>query len=270
MDMASEPWAQPGPPVETSVEQIQPLVEANGLTLSLPVFHPDDRALRNNPARLLTDLYWGRTKRGVVTILDGVSFVLNPGERLGVIGPNGAGKSTLLRMVAGIYVPSGGQLSVHGSARGLFDVSLGMNPEATGLENIYMRGLQMGLGLQQIKAVVPEVIAFAGLDEAVERPLNTYSSGMRLRLAVSISTLIEPDILLLDEWVGAGDAHFSLKVKDRMNGLIRKSRGLILATHNEALMESLCTHGMVLSGGKVRYYGTLEDALIFYKQMIAT
>jgi ABC-type polysaccharide/polyol phosphate transport system ATPase subunit len=243
----------------------QPLIEAKNLTLQVPVFRPDDRQLLSNPTKFLTDLYFSRTRRGIATLLDDISFTLLPGMRLGLIGANGAGKSTLLRVLAGIYAPTTGRLTVNGTANGLFDISLGMNQEATGLENIYMRGLQIGLKLREIKALVPEVVAFTELEDDIEKPFNTYSTGMRLRLAVSISTMIEPDILLLDEWIGAGDARFQEKVKARMNSLIEKSRGLILATHSVGLMTSLCTHGLVLSKGKRLFFGDLDKALACYK-----
>ncbi|MDQ7018961.1 MAG: ABC transporter ATP-binding protein [Robiginitomaculum sp.] len=242
----------------------QPLLHASKLTLHIPIIRPKDRQLLSNPARFLIDLYFSRTNRDVVTILDKVSFTLNQGERIGIIGANGAGKSTLLRLLAGIYAPSSGTLEVNGTVKGLFSISLGMYPEATGLENIYMRGLQMGLKLQEIKEMVPEVVEFAELQDAIENPLNTYSTGMRTRLAFSISTMIEPDILLLDEWIGAGDARFRDKVQARMNRLVEDSRGLVLATHNTGLMKRLCTKGLVLSKGKMAYYGDLEEALEVY------
>lgn len=242
----------------------QPLIDARGVSLHVPVITPAERSLIGNPMRLLTDLYLSRTTRVVTTLLDRVTLTLNPGERLGLIGANGAGKSTLLRVLAGIYTPSEGTLTVNGVAKGLFDISLGMHPEATGLENIYMRGLQMGLGLKQIRALIPEVVAFSELSDDIEKPLATYSTGMRLRLAVSVSTMIEPDILLLDEWIGAGDAKFSAKVKARMMSLVEGSRGLVLATHNVGLMKSLCTHGLVLQKGRVVYAGPVDDALAFY------
>lgn len=240
------------------------LIDVRKLTLHAPVFLPDDRQLLSNPRKFLTDLYFSRTRRGIVTILDDISFRLMPGERLGVIGANGAGKSTLLRVLAGIYAPTEGQVNVNGTAKGLFDISLGMHPEATGLENIYLRGLQMGLKLKRIQGLVEDVIAFSELRDDIEKPFNTYSTGMRLRLAVAISTMIAPDILLLDEWIGVGDAHFRKKVKVRMDELVERSLGLVIATHNTGLMRSLCTHGLVLAKGKMVFCGELEDALDFY------
>ena len=254
--------------MKTDSPTVLPLIEAKNLVLQVPIFRPDDRQLLSNPSRFLTDLYFVRTRRGTVTILNDISFTLKPGQRLGVIGANGAGKSTLLRLLAGIYQPTDGQLTVNGSAKGLFDISLGMNAEATGLENIYMRGLQMGLKLRQIKQLVPEIVGFAELEEAIENPLNTYSSGMRMRLAFSVSTMVEPDILLLDEWIGAGDAHFRQKIKTRMQGLVESSRGLVLATHNVSLMKGLCTHGLVLRKSKMLFCGDLDEALDVYKNDI--
>ena len=187
------------------------LIDAQKLSLHVPVVTQSDRSLRANPLRLISDLYLSRSTRGTATLLDGVSLKLESGERLGIIGANGAGKSTLLRVLAGIYLPSSGQLTVNGQAKGLFDISLGMQPDATGLENVYMRGLQMGLRLREIRALIPEVINFSELAEHITKPLSTYSTGMRLRLAVAVSTMIEPDILLLDEWIGAGDERLMRK-----------------------------------------------------------
>ncbi|MDJ0514475.1 MAG: ABC transporter ATP-binding protein [Methyloceanibacter sp.] len=261
------PTTKPEPDPKPSTKP--PLVEAKNLALRIPIFKSSDRSIGISPTRLLGELYFGGTKRAVATLLEDVSFTVQSGERLGIVGANGAGKSTLLRVLAGIYSPTGGQLTVRGSAKGLFDVSLGMLNDATGLENIYMRGLQMGLDLDEIKALVPGIVEFTELGDAIEKPFNTYSSGMRLRLAVSISTMIEPDILLLDEWLGAGDARFSKKVQERMNGLVEKSRGLIIATHNEKLMKSLCTHGLVLSKGMCVFHGPLDQALAYYGETCA-
>ncbi|MEP3437295.1 MAG: hypothetical protein ABJN75_11005, partial [Hoeflea sp.] len=146
---------------------------------------------------------------------------------------------------------------------------IALHPEATGLENIYLRGLQMGLRLKEIRALIPTVLDFSELKDDIEKPLATYSTGMRLRLAVAVSTMIEPDILLLDEWIGAGDAAFNAKVKERMMSLVEGSRGLVLATHNTGLMKSLCTHGMVLEKGRSIFIGPVDDALAFYREKVA-
>tara|TARA_R110002020_G_scaffold40118_2_gene118687 strand:- start:29026 stop:29826 length:801 start_codon:yes stop_codon:yes gene_type:complete len=247
----------------------KPLIEARQVSLHVPVIRPTERNLMSNPVRIISDLYLSRNKRSIATLIDTISFTLVPGERLGLIGSNGAGKSTLLRVLAGIYQPSSGRLTVNGTAKGLFDISLGMHPEATGLENIYMRGLQMGLRLKEIRALIPSVLEFSELTDDIEKPLATFSTGMRLRLAVAVSTMMEPDILLLDEWIGAGDAAFNAKVKERMMSLVEGSRGLVLATHNTGLMKSLCTHGMVLEKGRSIFIGPVDDALAFYREKVA-
>ena len=246
----------------------QPLLEVTSLTLRIPIFRPLDRKLLSNPSRLLSDLYLSRTRRASVTLLDNIAFSIKPGERLGLIGVNGSGKSTLLRVLAGIYVPTTGTLTVNGTAKGMFDISMGMHTEATGLENIYMRGLQMGLNLQEIKTLIPEIIEFSELKEVIDNPFNTYSTGMRMRLAFSISTMIDPDILLLDEWIGAGDAGFRRKINNRMDSLIEQSRGLVVASHNTSLMKDLCTHGLVLSNGSMIFCGGLAEALERYQKEI--
>jgi ABC-type polysaccharide/polyol phosphate transport system ATPase subunit len=247
----------------------EPLLEARNITLTVPIFRPSDRKLMANPSRFIADLYLSRTRRGFATILERVSFRLEPGDRLGIIGFNGAGKSSLLRVLAGIYQPTSGKLIRNGKAKGMFDIAIGMLPDATGLENIYLRGLQMGLSIREIRALIPTVVSFAELEEDIEKPIHTYSSGMSMRLAFSISTMIEPDILLLDEWIGAGDASFAEKVKQRMHGLVDRSRGLVLATHNMALMRQLCTKGLVLTKGRVSFFGDLTHALDIYSEDVA-
>ncbi|MDX2274526.1 MAG: ABC transporter ATP-binding protein [Hyphomonadaceae bacterium] len=249
---------------QTIAPRVAPLIVARNVTLQVPVFLPQERQLLSNPLRLVTDLYLGRSKRVYTTLLDNVSVKLMPGERLGLIGANGAGKSTLLKVLTGIYQPSSGTLKINGEATGLFGIALGMLNEATGLENIYMRGLQMGLTLKQIRALIPEVIDFAELEDAIERPLSTYSAGMRLRLTLAVSTMIKPDILLLDEWIGAGDEHFKTKFKQRMLDLVESSRGMVLATHSFNLMKALCTRALVLAEGRVVFSGPVDDAQQFY------
>ena len=244
------------------------LIRATGVSLDVPVFLPGDRSMMTNPARFITDLYLGRTQRGISTLLKDINLDVMPGERIGILGVNGAGKSTLMRLLAGIYRPTRGTLTQRGSIKGLFDISLGMNPEATGLENIYMRGLQMGMTMSGIKDMIPDILEFSELADAIEKPLNTYSTGMRLRLAVSISTTITPDVLLLDEWIGTGDVRFRDKLHNRMERIITDSKGLVLATHNLGLMKSFCNRGIVLHQGEVLLAGELSDAIRCYQELV--
>lgn len=252
---------------EDMINVSKPLIVAKNLSLLVPEVRQNERTLMRNPLQIINDLYFSRRERSEISLLDNISFKLQPGERIGLIGKNGAGKSTLLRLLAGIYSPSSGNLLVNGVAKGLFDISLGMHLDASGLENIYLRGLHMGLGLKAIHSLIPNIVAFSELKDHIDKPFNTYSTGMRLRLAISVSTMIMPDILLLDEWIGAGDAGFSTKVKKRMLSLIESSRGLILATHNADLMKSLCSHGLILDSGRVVFFGAVDDALKYYKTM---
>lgn len=244
------------------------LVKAKNLGLDIPLYKPGSQQLLKNSKSLLTDLYLGRTKRQMNTILKGVSFTLFSGDRLGVIGVNGAGKSTLLKIIGGVYHQTEGTLEVSGSIKGLFNISIGMSMEGTGYENIYLRGLQMGLKIKQVKELVPAVIEFSELGEHINKPINTYSTGMLLRLAFAISTMIEPDILVLDEWIGAGDAKFRNKAQKRMEGLVDQSRGLVLASHSNALMKRLCNKAIVLDKGMVVFSGDIESSLEFYDSMI--
>lgn len=244
------------------------LIEAEDVCLDVPVYQPAMRKLLSEPTRFLSDLYLSRSRRKAIRLLDSISFTLSPGERIGLIGSNGAGKSTLLRVLGGVYPSSGGKLAVNGTAKGLFNIQLGMNAEGTGLENIYLRGLQMGMSLNDVREIVEGVVEFSELGDDIALPVSTYSTGMLLRLAFAISTMIEPDILLLDEWIGAGDARFKQKAQDRMNQLVDKSRGLVLATHNPRLMKKLCSRGLVLSAGKIVFDGPVEAATEYYDENI--
>ena len=246
------------------------LLEAKAVSLSIPVFQPEDRKLLTNPVRFITDLYLSKNSRQVAQLLRNISLRLEDGDRLGLIGLNGAGKSTLLKLLAGIYKPTVGVVTKRGLVKGLFSPTMGMNEEATGLENIYMRGLLMGFSLQQVRERVPSVIEFSGLEGAIERPINTYSSGMRTRLALGVLTMMQnPDVLLLDEWVGTGDAQFRSKAGNPVQQMVDGARAMVLATHNDALMKSSCTHGLVMHKGELVYSGVLNDALKYYHAEIA-
>lgn len=254
--------------VLTMDSKSETLIEVENLSLSFPSLTPADRKLLTDPFKFLLDFYLSRPARKSIEVLRDISFIVEPGDRLGVLGHNGAGKSTLLRLLSGVYSPTYGNIKINGEAKGLFDVSGGMSMDATGLENVYLRGLQMGMTIKSIQAKIPSIMEFTELDDNINRIFGTYSSGMRLRLAFAISTMIETDILLMDEWLGAGDARFKARVKERMGGLVDQSRALVIASHSVPLLKQLCNKGLVLHQGQQLFFGPIDDAITLYNEQI--
>ena len=249
-------------------DEVEPLLSARGVGLSVPIFLPKDRSLARNPIGMIREIYLGSTQREIRMLLHDVDLDLMPGDRLALIGPNGAGKTTLLRVLGGIYRPTVGTMRSSCRPRGLFDVSLGFNSQATGLENIRLRAMQLGLTRREIATMIPEVIARSELGDDIHKPLETYSAGMRLRLAVSVSLYAQPDVMLLDEWIGSGDAKFKQSVTERMNEMIGRARGLVLASHSDELLERVCNRALVIANGSIAYRGGVEDALSYYREHI--
>jgi ABC-type polysaccharide/polyol phosphate transport system ATPase subunit len=202
--------------------------------------------------------------RMVVQALRDVSLALERGDRLGVVGHNGAGKTTLLRAMAGVYEPLQGTLRLRGRVIPLFDVGLGIDPEATGYENIYLRGALLGMTRRELDAARDEIAEFTELGDYLGMPVRTYSSGMTLRLAFGISTCVSPDILLLDEFLAAGDANFIKKAEERMNQMIRRAGIMVLASHSPELVERLCNRAVWMHGGQIRASGSPQAVLAEY------
>jgi len=198
----------------------------------------------------------------------GVSFELGEGEVLGIIGKNGSGKSTLLKMLAGIFPPDQGEILMRGSVSLLSGVGVGFNGELTGRENCYLYGALMGRTKEQIDALIDEVKAFSELEQFFDRPLRMYSSGMKSRLGISVATAFRPDILLIDEVLGVGDASFREKSKMRVRELIDGSGSVIIVSHSLAMMASLCSRVLVMDGGKAAFIGAPEEALAFYSNHV--
>lgn len=196
-----------------------------------------------------------------VHALQSVCVDLKSGDRLGLIGRNGSGKSTLLRVMAGIYQPTSGTVRVEGRVAPLFAVGLGVKREASGRRNIILRGLMNGLTYEEAAEMIPEIAAFSGLGEFIDMPVRTYSSGMAMRLAFSMATAFSPEILLLDEWIGAGDEDFQKKAAKRMNTLVEGAGITVVASHKKPLLRRVCSTGLWLDRGIPRAYGPIDDVL---------
>ena len=196
----------------------------------------------------------GAGSRRFVTALDGVSFELNAGDRLGLVGANGAGKTTLLKLLCGIFEPTDGTLEIRGRIDALFNINLGFRPEAAGRRNIILRGLINGWSEDEIATRMDDIIEFSELGEFIDMPFKSYSQGMAARLAFSIATTLEPEILLMDEWISAGDASFQKKATERMNLLAEKAGIIVLASHNEELMKRTCNKRLELERGRVKAF----------------
>lgn len=197
-------------------------------------------------------------KRHVVALRD-ISFSLRSGDRLGLIGANGGGKTTLLKVLAGIFEPTTGTFEAHGRCDSLFNINLGFRREATGRRNIVLRGLINGWSSAEIEAKMDEIIAFSELGEFIDVPFKAYSQGMAARLAFAVATSMDPEILLMDEWIGAGDASFQEKAKERMNTLAEKAGIIVLASHNRSLLQKTCNKMLELQTGRMTYFGDAEE-----------
>lgn len=198
--------------------------------------------------------------------LDDISFVARRGDRIGLIGRNGAGKSTLLRTLAGIYQPSAGSCRARGKISTLFSSALGLSAEATGYENIYLGATLLGLSKAAIEEALPDIVDFCELGDFLDLPIRTYSAGMRTRLGFAIATSIRPDILLIDEVFGTGDRHFRAKAKQRIEQVMAKANVLMLASHSDGVIRSMCSKAIWLEQGSVMAFGAVNDVLEQYNQ----
>lgn len=207
--------------------------------------------------------YSGKT---VVKAIDGLSFDICEGDRVGLLGHNGSGKTTLLRTLAGIYEPVVGSVIITGRVVPLFDLSLGMDPDATGIENIWLRGKMLDLTSKQIDDTMYDIAEFTDLGEYLYMPIRTYSQGMMLRLAFAISTAIVPDILILDEMIGAGDAAFIERAELRLRDFLEKTGILIIASHSTGMLRRWCNKGILLERGKMVAFGPIDEVVGEYER----
>ncbi|MCH7539344.1 MAG: ABC transporter ATP-binding protein [Proteobacteria bacterium] len=230
------------------------------------------RLLTSNLLRLPTGgvMAVGSKDRVTVSALRDITIDIEHGERLGLIGHNGAGKTTLLRVLAGIYHPTRGSIRHEGRVSPMFTITLGMEPDATGYENIRVSGLLRGMTRSEIEAAIPEIEEFTELGDYLALPVRTYSTGMFMRLAFGIATAKVPEILLLDEGLAAGDAAFAAKAKDRLHKFFSESSILVIASHSAEIIRDLCNRAALLEKGQIVFYGDVDEALECYSERAKT
>ena len=227
-------------------------ISLKDVSLGFPIYGASATSFKKTLAASVTGGRVGRdTGVTVVQALSDINLELRAGDRLGILGHNGAGKSTLLRLLAGVYDPTSGIYERSGTIASLIDPSMGIERDATGVENIMLRGLTMGMNRKEIEAITPQVCEFSGLGDYVNMPVRTYSTGMMMRLAFAICTSVQADVLLMDEWLAVGDADFGLKAEARMREMVARSGILVLASHSPSLLAKECTRVIRLEHGMV-------------------
>lgn len=241
-------------------------IALNSVVVDFPIYGMHAQSFKRQLLRVGTGGNLGADSK-IVTIraLDGISLNINHGDRVGLIGHNGSGKSTLLRVLARIYEPISGTCNIHGKVSALLDVMLGMDPESTGYENIVLRGIINGLTYKQIQIKKQEVADFTELGDYMSLPVRTYSSGMQLRLAFGIATTVLPEILLLDEIIGTGDATFIGKAMQRLNTMIAASKIVVIASHDVQIIANMCNKVVWLDAGKIVFVGDPAIGLDLYQ-----
>jgi len=241
-------------------------IDFKNVNVEFPIYNASGRSLKKRLVQVATGGQLGADAQGhvVVKALEEITFCLEDGDRVGLVGHNGAGKSTLLRVLSGVYEPIAGSAKIEGTVGSLIDISLGIDPEATGRENLYVRGALLGLTKAAISEQIDGIVEFSELGDFIDMPLRTYSSGMHLRLAFSVSTIVRPDILLMDEWLSVGDESFKHKVEARMTDLVHKTKILVLASHSRELIVKTCNRALWLEHGKVRMDGSAQEVCQAY------
>jgi len=237
------------------------IITAKNVSLSVPDLVGPQSSRVTNTKRFILNSYFGSTSRHTKTILHDINFTIEAGQRIAILGANGAGKTSLLRLLAGNLEPSSGNLQVDGHTHSLFNLQMGMHPKGTGRENIFLRGLQLGMSMKDIREKLDSVIEFADIGENIDRSFSTYSAGMRLRLAIAITLMPTPEILIMDEWIGAGDKTFTTRLSNRLNEYVDNSRALAIASHNMNLVKRICTHAILLHKGKQIAFGARDEVI---------
>lgn len=231
------------------------------------------KAYRQYPSRWSRLLEWvdpqGKKRHHLHWVLQDINFAIEPGESVGIIGMNGAGKSTLLKLITATLQPTAGAAQTSGTVSALLELGMGFHPDFTGRQNVYMAGQLLGMAVSEIAALMPQIEAFAEIGSYIDQPVRVYSSGMQVRLAFSVATARRPDILIVDEALSVGDAHFQHKSFERIRSYREQGTTLLLVSHDAASVQSLCSRAILLYQGRIAKEGSPEDVMDFYNALLA-
>jgi ABC-type polysaccharide/polyol phosphate transport system ATPase subunit len=240
-------------------------IVVENVSLDYPIYDTRSRSIKNVVLRAVGGRVAEKNGRIDVQALRNISLQLQDGDRLGIVGHNGAGKTTLLKVLAGIYEPTIGRVRISGSVSSLTDVTMGMDIDATGTENIIMRCVFLGMTYNEANDKLPDIEEFTELGPYLSLPIRTYSTGMLVRLGFAASTACRPEILVMDEMIGAGDMAFAEKAKLRVEEYVSGAHILVLASHNNAILTQFCNKAILLEAGHIKLFGSLEEVLTKYK-----
>jgi ABC-type polysaccharide/polyol phosphate transport system ATPase subunit len=246
---------------------VQAFLSLQDIAVEFPIYSGNSRSLKKVLFNTTTQGNLARDARDRITVLAlrDINLDLTHGDRLAVIGVNGAGKSTLLKVLAGIYTPTGGRMMASGRVSALLTASVGLNMDATGRENIITRGMYMDIHPREMRARVDEIADFTELGYHIDMPVRTYSSGMMVRLCFAVATSLRAEILLMDEWLGAGDAGFLAKARQRMEDFVSATSILVLASHSMPLLQEWCNRAILLDQGRIVAAGGVAEVVAAYE-----
>ncbi|GAA2336208.1 ABC transporter ATP-binding protein [Saccharopolyspora halophila] len=233
-------------------------IEVRDAYVDFPIFDAKTRSLKKRVLGKVGGKIGTGAKTTIIEALREITLSLSAGDRVALVGHNGAGKSTLLRLLSGIYEPTRGTARIQGKVAPVFDLGIGMDPEVSGHENIIIRGLFLGMTRKQMQQRADDIAEFTELGDYLHMPLRTYSAGMRVRLALGVVTTIDPEILILDEGLGAVDTAFLAKARRRLVDLVNRSGMLVFASHSDELLLELCTTAIWMDEGSIRMRGSVH------------
>lgn len=241
-----------------------PSIDLIDASVEIPIYNARGRSLKSSLIRSVGGQVANDDSIVRILALRNINLQLRAGDRLAIVGHNGAGKSTLLRVLSGAYEPSAGIAEINGSVASLLDITMGMDPELTGAENVVLRGAFVGLSFAEARRRLPEIAEFSELGDYLDLPMRTYSSGMVLRLAFAVSTLARPDILLMDELISVGDAGFREKARARLNAMMHDASILVLASHANEELRAYCNKAILMKEGRILLSGSVDRVIEAY------